>query len=810
MEEKLYYKVIDDQTKEVLVAFGTDVEWFKSLGYVDQGNVEQGTDGRYYLSGYLPNTYLDELKTAKSEQVKSAYLKYRADEATVPSTLGFTADANTRAWTDVMGLATKAQSAAEGEKITFRAADNTFHEITRDQLGTLLLEIIAAGEDSYAQKWAMDKAIEAAATKDELDAIDITFKSPAAPIVVDPLDQVALMSNLKAAGAKGAGIHVETLGNQAYDDITSILFRSPYIHLSDHVDGNVAVDLILPTQGVSYYACMDEPHEVSPNKSGALFFDDEMTHGGAYLDVDRIQKAYGIQETDDKDPNITGGSSFNIVSVVAMSGVAPSDGKVRLWLQALDPLRQPTGILADENGNPIAVEKHYKAGDKLDRLVIDRFVNAKAIAYFRVMVDNGFADPLVLEDRTQGNTCLLIQESTTKSRIGEGGLQFQLDSGLSLKNTRHYFGTGAITTSWLTQSTVPVSAGGAGEAYTMADGWGLNALSSLQAGVTNGKIQIMPDGSAITDFDFHKIMSPEKTTLLRGKVLNVSFVGEAPDSGFELALMSWTGTGRANEKILSGRNNTAPVFSSGWSKAASIFVSENAQGSQTITGEFTVPTDAKQFAVCIYPVAAQNPCTLRISKLQCDAKAPFTTHIHAPTGVVEDRLFYRERMQRFIQDSEGFVSLRYTVNDTWSNCPVGAQKDRGDVTLNNKVQIIPGSAATGGEGALVFPNDGTADISVTFRVLNEQKDESLFTAKLVYVGSDGAVADLPSDIASVKVAGGSVGSVVTLRAKKISVKAGEMIGIQARSDRKDGCYLQSNSHAEPLVETIVDYTELTK
>lgn len=68
---------------------------------------------------------------------------------------------------------------------------------------------------------------------------------------------------------------------------------------------------------------------------------------------DRIHKAYGIQETDDKDPNITGGSSFNIVAVAAMSGVAPSDGKVRLWIQALDQLRKPKGILTDENGNPL-------------------------------------------------------------------------------------------------------------------------------------------------------------------------------------------------------------------------------------------------------------------------------------------------------------------------------------------------------------------------------------------------------------------------------------------------------------------------
>lgn len=110
----------------------------------------------------------------------------------------------------------------------------------------------------------------------------------------------------------------------------------------------------------------------------------------------------------------------------------------------------------------------------------------------------------------------------------------------------------------------------------------------------------------------------------------------------------------------------------------------------------------------------------------------------------------------------------------------------------------------------MFPNDGTADISVTFRVFNEQKDESLFTAKLVNVTNAGTVTDTKADAVSVKIAGGSVGSIVTLRAKGINIKAKDMIGIQFKADKKDGCYLQSNSRLNPLVETIVNYKELTK
>lgn len=53
-------------------------------------------------------------------------------------------------------------------------------------------------------------------------------------------------------------------------------------------------------------------------------------------------------------------------------------------------------------------------------------------------------------------------------------------------------------------------------------------------------------------------------------------------------------------------------------------------------------------------------------------------------------------MQTFIQDNDGYSALRYTVNGTWSNCPIGFPQEYGGVTLNNKVQVIPGSEATGG------------------------------------------------------------------------------------------------------------------
>lgn len=65
------YKLKDNETKEVLVAFGDDVEWFESLGYTEIGEVEQGYDGAWYLQGYAPKQPIEEVKAKALAQAKA-------------------------------------------------------------------------------------------------------------------------------------------------------------------------------------------------------------------------------------------------------------------------------------------------------------------------------------------------------------------------------------------------------------------------------------------------------------------------------------------------------------------------------------------------------------------------------------------------------------------------------------------------------------------------------------------------------------------------------------------------------------------
>ena len=117
---------------------------------------------------------METLKARKHNDVKRAFLDWRNNSATLVSSMGFLADSNERANTDVSGLLV-AYEDKQGELVTFRDANNAFHMLTYSQVKTLQKEIIANGNFAYEQKWQMDSLIDKATSEDELDAIEIAF-----------------------------------------------------------------------------------------------------------------------------------------------------------------------------------------------------------------------------------------------------------------------------------------------------------------------------------------------------------------------------------------------------------------------------------------------------------------------------------------------------------------------------------------------------------------------------------------------------------------------------------------------------------
>ena len=117
---------------------------------------------------------LDELKQNKLEAVKTSFLA-ASETAHCMSSVGFEIDANETANRDINGLIVVMEARGKETEL-FRAYDNTFHEVTLDDLKTMLVEISEHGQKLYARKWQLEVSIQAATTAEELDDITITFE----------------------------------------------------------------------------------------------------------------------------------------------------------------------------------------------------------------------------------------------------------------------------------------------------------------------------------------------------------------------------------------------------------------------------------------------------------------------------------------------------------------------------------------------------------------------------------------------------------------------------------------------------------
>lgn len=142
------------------------------VGWLLKADNERGT---YFVA---PEVQIDpesfEIRKAAKLELLSMAFQTVQETAYIVSSLGFRANAGTRAFRDVDGLI-KRMKAENIESVMFRDYDNILQPITLEEAQTLELEIIKNGQSIYLQKWALEAEIEKATTVEELEPIQITF-----------------------------------------------------------------------------------------------------------------------------------------------------------------------------------------------------------------------------------------------------------------------------------------------------------------------------------------------------------------------------------------------------------------------------------------------------------------------------------------------------------------------------------------------------------------------------------------------------------------------------------------------------------
>lgn len=626
-----------------------------------------------------------------------------------------------------------------------------------------------------------------------------------------------------------AGVNIHMLApNEQYglglaNEITVLEPLSVYADpdTTDGVKLEIKPGTFEPMHSPSFLAYLTEDEEIvgkmgsgaKGHHDGALWFDNIIVPAGAYIETDKENKAYGLQEADELDPNVSGGTDYLVAFRAHMKGKAPNDGFVRAYLYDtnINPY-EPTGIKKDINGDLMAVEKHYKKGDELGVIEVMGVVNAKGLDKFTCHVVDDFEDDFItLTDRTEGCTGLMIQALTSKEKTGRALLQFEADTQQNIEFSSHYLGVDRTSIDWAISQDIPVKTGAAGQGQTMTDGLHFYNINPMKMGVQSGYLLFQDDGSNICDFNFGKIFSAEETHMLRGKEVKFTTTLLDKDSGFNVALMKWTGKpDEYTPEIFESRLNTTPTFQTNWVKADDLFISEDVvSGDHVATKTFTVPDDANNYAVIIYPVQGQQPLTLKLKKFEVDVVTPFNGYVlHTSEKLDEIHLQYNDEYKELIQDNQGYASLRYTINANEIPMPIGElKKGSADITLDKSTNVIVGSGARGGEGAMVFQAEGKATISTDLLLWNEIAGDTI--VRFNYYKERGGRADrIGESTGTFTVKAGANGVQYSMPTFTVDVETGDKIYLKAQSNHPDGCFLKSVTPSKPMLKTTVVFKEL--
>lgn len=141
--------------------------------YVDLWQVEKNRILEEQRKAEEEYNSVENVRARKLNELNSLFEQAETN-GTLESSVGFTIDANERANRDIDGLIKALENTPE-ETVMFCAADNSFHEVTLDNLKTMQLEVIGYGQQLYQTKWELRTRIMAAETKEEIDAIEIKF-----------------------------------------------------------------------------------------------------------------------------------------------------------------------------------------------------------------------------------------------------------------------------------------------------------------------------------------------------------------------------------------------------------------------------------------------------------------------------------------------------------------------------------------------------------------------------------------------------------------------------------------------------------
>ena len=829
----MFSKVINEETKEVQVGFGDNKEYFESLGMTEQ-DVEQAWDGNWYLTGFAPvkpvptdaeiSVIRAQLYASDSDAVFNSYQQGVAslqDYIDAKAQIGFDNKKSTQTNMTLDDFKHKVSREYELFKQSGKVIKNTTYDY-KESSGTDDL-IVSDADISLIRPTTGVNVILPAITKTQIVKIDnvsgdtVNISSANNEFIEGVNSSYTLQSKgiiefIADVSKKswdvytapleiedGINIEVEVNPSANRNNAANIRFGRGFTGYTDPDKNGVILEVQdNDNRPPSLYASLAVPEEVVGRGSsaihrGVIWFDNVISAIRTNLmDLRKAEKSYGIQEYDNKDPNVTGGQPYLVIFRPSFKGKAPANGFIQVAL-----FDKATGLPAlDIDGKPLSVYKTYNQGDKLGNLRVSGVIKATALQYLQAKIIDNFpkTETLMLNDYTDGNSCLVIVALTGDS-VSDALLKYELDTGEHLLISKHYLGE-LYNAAYLLHTDIAKSVGEAEQGETDADGSHFYNKYKMSLEVSGGKLIFSSTDADLCFFNWGFIVPAEITKLMRGKSVTLECSTRSPEGAVNYQMVKWTGNpDQYTTKIIADIVNDADVFETNWSSVDKEFVAE----SQTIvmtSKQFVVPEDANNIAFIVSPAEVQNPVLIEIDKFVVSVDNPSYEYIIKGFETIDEKQMYwrNDIVKTYNPLPAGYVSYRFSGTNKPAKLPIGELK-AGDIPADLQKWAVAEGFDYGNERDLIFYDDADVTVNAVVNLWADKLEPVFF-----YLTKNGKEI-VGSRVTYVpQVAHEHRAIIPTMSAK---IQNGDVLGWGFETTSENGAYLLTDDIKYPMAELTI-------
>lgn len=541
-----------------------------------------------------------------------------------------------------------------------------------------------------------------------------------------------------------------------------------------------------------------------PKKLNTSFRNNELKFDDLYYVQDKYvtmtNGEFYIEEGDDLDPNITGGTDFLLALYFKPLGDTEitQNGYIELSIKNANT----DAYLEDINNNIVGVRREYNAGDTVGEELLVSIVKVKGRGKIKFKIDSNISNDIIVASQ---DTSMLIQPLIKNRNNGIPELSFEQETGYSISKHSRFYGDNFSNFAQLLTRDIPEETHHTPHNEIEGDGKFFSFNSGITAGIKDYELTVKSNATDMPIYSIGQILDRVDTNNLKGEQIKLSADIANIDNAYKIGIMTYTGTTKPTLPILTGFNNGNPEFGNWWHLADSLFIPKNITGDfKNYVKDFTMPTTGDYFAFILFPISSQIPSTLKVRNFKADVVSPFTrTFVKDTSNIKEHYLKLSENFYKsVVKLPYGLAEYRYTVNQSATRLPIGYIAN--DYIKNDNSWHDAGSSDPDkAQGNLLILKDNTMTITYNCKIYNEGttiNDVSFFFMKN---GIKVAESELKTTITKNK-----IGSIVT-KTFDITVSKDDVLSFYGQSNKDDGFYVATTNHT-PLIEIIYKFKTVNR